>query len=68
MKYEGYSSAGLKMMHDAVHRAIEMDREAVKNGQEPPCGTNSYPDWREHARGLEDAMQAKGVEFVPAFP
>jgi hypothetical protein len=68
MKYEGFSAQGLKMMHDAVHAAIAMDAEASKKGETPPCGTNAYPDWRGHARGLEGAMRAKGVDFVPAFP
>lgn len=68
MKYEGYSAQGLKMMHDAIHKAIEMDDAAIAKGEEPPCGTRTYSDWQEHARGLEGAMRAKGVDFVPAFP
>jgi hypothetical protein len=55
------------MMHDAVHAAIAMDAEAIKKGKTPPCGANTYLDWREHALGLEGAMRAKGVDFVPAF-
>lgn len=51
MKYEGFSAQGLSLMHDAVHAAIAMDEEAMKNGKTPPCGTNTYPDWREHAGG-----------------
>lgn len=65
MNYEGFSGEGLKMMHDAVHRAIEVDRAAIADGKDPPCGTNTYADWRAHAKGLEDTMRAKGVEFVP---
>jgi hypothetical protein len=68
MKYEGFSAQGLKVMHDPVHAATAMDAEAIKKGKTPPCGTNTYPDWRAHALGLEGAMRAKGVDLVPAFP
>ena len=60
---------GLQLMHDAIHKAIAADSEAMKRGEPPPCRTSDTKDWRDHAEGLEDEMARRNVAFIPVrFP
>jgi hypothetical protein len=65
MNYQNFSDGGLRMMHDAVHKAILADADAIKRGDTPPCRTSETQDWRDHAKGLEDEMARRNVAFVP---
>jgi hypothetical protein len=65
MKYENFTNTGLRMMHDAVHKAIAADSEAMKRGETPPCRTSDTKDWHDHAKGLEDEMARRNEPFIP---
>jgi hypothetical protein len=65
MNYENFTDKGLQMMHDAIHKAIAADSEAMKRGEPPPCRTSDTKDWRDHAEGLEDEMARRNVPFIP---
>ena len=67
MKYESFSDTGLRIMHDAVHKAIATDSEAMKRGDPQPCRTSDTKDWRDHANGLEDEMARRSVPFIPVL-
>ena len=64
MNYENFTDKGLQMMHDAIHKAIAADSEAMKRGEPPPCRTSETKDWRDHAEGLEDEMARRNVPFI----
>ena len=64
MNYENFTDKGLQMMHDAIHKAIAADSEAMKRGEPPPCRTSDTKDWRDHAEGL-DEMARRNVSFIP---
>jgi len=40
MNYQNFTDAGLRMMHDAVHKAIAADSDAIKRGEPPPSRTS----------------------------
>jgi hypothetical protein len=65
MNYQNFTDSGLRMMHDAVHKAIAADTDAIKRGEPPPCRTSETQDWHDHAKGLEDEMARRNVVFVP---
>jgi len=65
VKYENFTDTGLRMMHDAVHKAIAADSVAMKRGEPLPCRTSDTKDWRDHAEGLEDEMVRRNVPFIP---
>ena len=65
MNYENFTDKGLQMMHDAIHKAIAADSEAMKRGEPPPCRTSDTKDWRDHAEELEDEMARRNVPFIP---
>jgi hypothetical protein len=66
MKYESFTGVALKMLHDAVRRAIVMDQIHINVGKPPPCETSSIEEWRIHAKALEDQMTKLGVSFERA--
>jgi len=69
MNYANFTDSGLGLMHEAVHKAIAADADAVKRGDPPPCRTSETQDWRDHAKGLEDEMVKRDVPFIPVrFP
>jgi hypothetical protein len=65
MNYQNFTDAGLRMMHDTVHKAIAADSDAIKRGEPPPSRTSETQDWRDHAKGLEDEMARRNVAFIP---
>lgn len=69
MNYASFTNSGLSLMHEAVHKAIGADTNAIKRGDPPPCATSETHDWRDHAKGLEDEMVKRNVPFIPVrFP
>jgi hypothetical protein len=65
MNYENFTDKSLQMMHDAIHKAIAADSEAMKRGEPPPCRTSDTKDWRDHAEGLEDEMARRNMPLIP---
>jgi hypothetical protein len=65
MNYVNFTDTGLRMMHDAVHKAIAADSEAMKRGEPVPCKTSDTKDWHDHAKGLEDELARRNVPFIP---
>jgi hypothetical protein len=63
MKYESFTGVALKMLHDAVRRAIAMDQIHIRVAKPPPCEPSATEEWRIHAKALEDRMTKLGVSF-----
>lgn len=60
--YRTVSENYLRMLHDAMHRALKEDDEAVG---EKKYGVREYPDFREQSDQLEETMTDRGIPFVP---
>ena len=66
MDYRLFTNDSLQLLHDAVHKAIEADKIALRQHREPPHKTSDTKDWRDHAKGLEREMVARGINFIAA--
>lgn len=63
MNIPGYSTNGLKMMHEAIRNALAHD-DALPSGQEKIYGVREFADWREQADKIEAELNSRGVTYT----
>lgn len=54
MNIPGFSTSGLRMMQDAIRKALEFD-DQIPDGHAKTYGVREFADWRE----LGDAIEAE---------
>lgn len=57
------SSAGLKKLHEAVHRAMEID-DKTPPSQDKPFGVRQFSDWKQWSDELEAELQRRNIQFT----
>jgi hypothetical protein len=62
MKTEGYSSNGLKMLHEAIRNALATD-DKLGNGSKT-YGVREYADWRIQADAIEAELKKRRETFT----
>ena len=63
MNIPGFSTNGLKMMHDGIRNALAHD-DALPNGQDKTYGVREYADWRDHGDRIESELNTRGVTYT----
>lgn len=63
MNYQAFTDDSLKMMYEAVRRALASDDALEAQKETPRFRVRESPDWRRHAADLELEMIRRGVTF-----
>ena len=63
MNIPGFSTSGLKMMQDAIRKALEHD-DAIPNGQDKTYGVREFADWRELGDGFEAELDQRSETYT----
>ena len=58
-----FTDAGLRVMYDAIHGALEVDNEFEAGGKDPKFRVRSMPEWKRHAGDIEAEMLKRGLAF-----
>ena len=62
MNIPGFSTNGLKMMHEGIRKALTHD-DALSAGQDKTYGVREFADWREHADAIEAELDKRDVSY-----
>ena len=61
MNFDRFSESGLRMLHDAVRKALDED-DQIPKGQPKQYEVRELPDWKEWADDLETTMSKRGIQ------
>ncbi len=60
----GYSTNGLRMMHDGIKKAHQKDME-TPDGQDKPYGVYEYAGWKIQSDEIEAELNTRDEAFDP---
>ena len=63
MQIEGLTTSSLRVLHEAIRRAMATD-DALPQGQKPYL-VREYSDWRAQADQIEGELWWRGANYMP---